>query len=186
MTANHIFTVLTRNPLPTGGDILSRRQVVSDATTKKSSIEIKDYDKEKETITVRKDSKEVLKKQQGIAEEMVRGATFRWEHIHNSKRHLVKDVVTLKELNCVIDFTNLSEDSDINDFADNLNAAAQPSSTAKTVETELTTVQMQSIYRTSHIFEKEGRFREQAPSAEVIATITTSVEANLPPGITIS
>jgi hypothetical protein len=185
MTANHIFTVLTRNPLPTGGDVLSRRQVVSDATTKKSSVEIKDYDKEKETITVRKDSKEVVNKQKGVAEEMVRGATFRWEHIHNTKRHLVKEVVTLKELNCVVQHTNLSGDSDISDFADNLNAAAQPSSTVKTVETELTTAQMQTIYKTAHIFEKEERFKQAPPSAEIIASITSEVDRNLPPGITI-
>ena len=187
MTANHVFTVLTRKPTARGGEIKTERTITSKGTLKDGVLDIKDYDKEKETIKVRKESKKMLGKQGGrISSELVSGATFRWEHKHNTHYYVVKEVVTLKELICVMEKTDLSGDVDIAAFKTNIIAAAEPASVVKTIETELTTAQMQDIYNTSYIFENEERFNAPALSAEAKAALIATATANLPKGVTLS
>jgi len=186
MTANHVFTVLTRKPTARGGEIKTERRVVSKGIVKDGILDKKEYDKEKETITVKKESKEMLKKQGGVSSELVSGATFRWEHIHNTHKHVVKEVVTLKELKVVMEKTDLSEDSDIAAFRTDIIAAAEPTSVIESVETELTTAQMQDIYKTSSIFENEERFDTPALSSDANTALAEAVEDNLPKGITLS
>jgi len=185
MTANHIFTVLTRKPTARGGDIKTERKVVSKAAVKNGVLDMQDLDKEKETISIRKESKEMLSKQVGMSSELVSGATFLWEQIHNTHRYVVKEVVTLKELQCVMEKTDASEDSDIQDFRRNILEAAESHSGISSVETELGTSQMKDIYNTSYIFENEERFDAPILSAEATSAIQAVVAENLPKGITL-
>jgi len=185
MTANHVFTVLTRKPTARGGDIKTERTITSKGILKGGVLDIKDYDKEKETIKVREESKKMLGKQGGISSELVSGATFRWEHIHNTHKHVVKEVVTLKELKVVMDKTDESSDVDIAAFKTNIIAAVEPTSAVKTIETELTTAQMQDIYKKSYIFENEERYDAPALSAEAEAALIATATANLPKGVTL-
>ena len=98
----------------------------------------------------------------------------------------MKEVVTLKELTCVMEKTDVSGDTDIAAFRTDIIAAAEPTSVIESVETELTTAQMQDIYKTSYIFENEDRFDAPTLSTEAKAALQAAAEDNLPEGITIS